>query len=163
VIPFEKHLNAYEGKMPPPLPATPRKKASNAAVWVIGIVSVLAIIGHIGVKSDEAAEQAAPSCKSNFTKCANIREMANNYKDWGLGEIECKWAADKAAKYGTPEWSWMTFTKFGNGNDPVTGSATLIDDDVKFQNGFGAMVHSEVHCEYDFRAKKVINVSIQPR
>lgn len=162
MMPFEKHLNAYEGKTPPPLPpAAPRKKPSNAAVWVIGIVSVLAIIGSIGQKFDNAAETAAPSCKSDFTKCADIREMANNYKDWGLGEIKCKWAADKAAKYGTPEWSWMTFTKFNNG--PITGSATLIDDDVKFQNGFGAMVHSKVYCEYDFRAKKVINVSIQPR
>ena len=105
----------------------------------------------------------APSCKSDFTKCADIRDMANNYGGWSHGEFECKWEADKLAKYGTPEWSWMTFTKFYNGNDPATGTATLIDDDVKFQNGFGAMVHSRVECQYDFRAKKVINVNISAK
>jgi len=163
VIPFEQHLNRYEGKQPPPLPPPSQKPRNGdlkkAGLAVLGALGLLAVIGQIGISSDNAAEKAAPTCTSDFTKCVDIRDMANHFKEWRHAAFDCKWEADKRAKYGTPEWSSLyTFGKFYNG--PITGTATLIDDDVKFQNGFGAMAHSEVHCEYDFRAKKVINVSI---
>jgi hypothetical protein len=40
---------------------------------------------------------------------------------------------------------------------------TLIERDAQFQNGFGAMVHSQVICKYDMKEKTVLDVTISER
>jgi hypothetical protein len=61
----------------------------------------------------------------------------------------------------------MAVVKFGSfyrGNNYITsGIAVAIEDDAQFQNMYGAMVHSEVRCTYDLKAKRVIDVVISER
>jgi hypothetical protein len=110
-----------------------------------------------------SASQAPPTCKSDWTKCADNRDMANNFDGWFHVKFGCKTAATDRAKYGTPEWPTFFFSSFYPGTNYSTGIVTLIEPDAKFQNGFGAMVHSRVQCEFDLRADKVINVTIAQR
>jgi hypothetical protein len=73
-------------------------------------------------------------------------------------------AAEKEAKYGDPKWSWVPFGSFLTGKNYVTtGKVTLIDNDVQFSNGFGAMVHSTVRCIYNLNTKAVLDVFISER
>lgn len=70
-------------------------------------------------------------------------------------------AAERAAKFGTPEFPWLAFGTFHKGRDYVdTGIAYAYEDDAKFQNGFGAMVHSVVQCKYDLTLHQVLDVQI---
>jgi hypothetical protein len=110
-----------------------------------------------------AAVPATPSCKSDWTKCTDNSDMANNYGGWFDVKYDCKKQANDLAKYGTPEWPWLAFSSFYPGTNYSTGIVTVIEPDAKFQNGFSAMVRSRVVCEYDLRAKRVINVSIGAR
>lgn len=86
--------------------------------------------------------------------------MVNNYKGWFDARYACKLEATDRAKYGTPEWPSFFFSHFYPGTDFSTGFATLIEPKAKFQNGFGAMAHSQVVCRYDLRTKQVIGVNI---
>jgi len=132
-----------------------------AAVLVLG-----SIIGSNldGGSKNEAPVSVANSCKADWTKCADNADMANTYKDWFSAKYGCKNAASKLARFGTPEWPWLYFGTFLKGNDYATkGIAVLFEDGAKFQNGFGAMAHVEVRCEYDLRAKKVIDVTISAK
>jgi len=40
------------------------------------------------------------------------------------------------------------------------GVERFLEDDAQFQNGFGAMSHVQVVCDYDFGAGTVVNVKI---
>ena len=90
--------------------------------------------------------------------------MANNYSGWISAQLSCQRAAEKMAKYGTPQWphSWIpNFNYFHKGSAyKETGRAMLIEDDAQFQNGFGAMVHSTVTCTYNLNAETVTDVNI---
>ena len=63
----------------------------------------------------------------------------------------------------TPEWPDLMFARFLPGDDYKSGTATLLDQDVKFQNGFSAMVRARVTCLYDLRRAAVISVKINER
>jgi hypothetical protein len=118
--------------------------------------------------SDEATKSSnakpADPCNSDWSKCADNSQMANNFKEWSRGKVACKYAANEKARYGTPVWPWLAFSSFYPGTNYVTsGIAVLIERDAQFQNGFGAMVHSRVECTYDLRAEKVTDVIISER
>jgi hypothetical protein len=103
-------------------------------------------------------------CRSDWAKCADNEQLANSYSQWTKAQVACKFEANAQAKYGTPTWPWLPFGRFYKGKDYVSsGRAVLIEPDAQFQNGFGAMVHSEVTCAYDLRAQRVIDVSISAR
>ena len=71
------------------------------------------------------------------------------------------YAAKKLAKYGSPSFPFIYFTRFHRGSDYVrTGLATLIEPEAEFQNGYGAMVHSVVTCKYDLNSQQVVDVSV---
>jgi len=116
-----------------------------------------------GGNSNSTAPPAKPetACKADWTKCVDNSEMANNFDGYHKAEYACKRQATDLAKYGTPEWPWFAFGSFYPG--PNTGTVTLIERDAKFQNGFGAMARSRVECQYDFRANKVVDVTISQR
>jgi hypothetical protein len=133
------------------------------ALTGIGILFILAVIGFKAGDSAPSAP-ASPSCKSDWTLCTDNSDMANNYKGWFDVKYDCKEQATDMAKYGTPEWpSAFYFASFYPGTNYKTGLVTVIEPKAKFQNGFGAMVHSKVVCEYDLRTKKVTNVTISAR
>ena len=77
------------------------------------------------------------------------------------GSDDCKVEATNQAKFGTPEWPSLYFSKFHSGTDYRTGNVTLVEPEARFQNGFGAMEHLQVYCRYNLRTKKVISVSRQ--
>lgn len=111
---------------------------------------------------DKVAENAKPQngCKTDWSKCADNADMMNNYGGMFDARFSCKSAAAELAKYGTPEFPWLYFfTSYKPGNDYVTsGVAVLSEKGAKFQNGFGAMAHVQLVCEYDLLQKKVTNV-----
>jgi hypothetical protein len=112
-------------------------------------------------REQEAAENA---CRNDWSKCADNGEVVNKYSDWTMVRVRCQREANEQARYGDPEWPWLSFGTYLKGTDYVkTGLAVAIEKDAKFQNGFGAKVHSEVICRYDLRSQKVISVSIAPR
>jgi hypothetical protein len=108
--------------------------------------------------------KTSASCKEAWRLCADNAEIANNYDGWIRAQNSCQDAAEKMAKYGTPQWphSWIpNFNFFHKGSDyKETGRAVLIEDDAQFQNAFGAMVHSTVTCTYNLDSETVIDLSI---
>jgi len=114
--------------------------------------------------SSTDVDAQASLCHSDWSKCKDNDELANNYSPWMRAKLACKSEANTQVRYGSPEWPWLPFGTFRGGEDYVTsGIAILIEPDAQFQNGFGAMVHSRVECTYDLRAKRVINVDISER
>jgi hypothetical protein len=104
------------------------------------------------------------ACEVDWTKCTSNAQLANNYGGWIDAKVDCKIAAEKKARYGSPTWPWPAFSSFYPGNGYITtGIAELIEPDAQFQNGFGAMVHSRVDCVYDLRSNRVTNVIIDQR
>ncbi|HWI27238.1 MAG TPA: hypothetical protein VN668_09735 [Stellaceae bacterium] len=162
-----------------PKAAVKNQKARNGCLGLIGLIVLLTVIGSLAGNNDnsssskndngtptksDAAVPAQPSCKTDWTQCADNADLVNNYDGWTHVQFECKDAANDHAKYGTPKWPWFAFSTFLKGTNYVTsGIAVAIEKDAQFQNGFGAMVHSEVVCSYDLRAKHVQDVSITAR
>jgi hypothetical protein len=114
--------------------------------------------------SDNALAPDPEKCKSDWSRCADNADIVNNYSNYSNAQVACKEAANARARYGDPVWPWLYFSTFEKGTDYVTsGTATLIEPDAEFQNGFGAMEHSRVICSYDLRAQQVVNLDVVPR
>lgn len=102
------------------------------------------------------------ACKADWSRCQTQEELISNFRGISQARVSCKMAAVDVAKYGTPDFPWIPFAQFyPRENSTETGKITLIDTDVKFQNGFGAMVKSEAECFYDLENERVINISIR--
>jgi len=101
-------------------------------------------------------------CVSDWSKCADNKDLISNYDGMIDATTDCQIAAEKLAKYGDPEWDWSRFGKYYDGKDYVnTGKIIIVDNRVKFQNGFGAMKKSTVECSYDLKSEKVLNIDIK--
>ena len=134
-------------------------------IWGIPAIGVLIAIGSmVPAPAPGPTQAAALSCKTDWTKCADNADMANNFKGWFDVKYDCWKQAADMAKYGTPEFpSLFYFSSFRPGTDFSTGKVTVIENDAKYQNGFGAMARSRVVCDYDLNTHKVINVKIDSR
>lgn len=108
------------------------------------------------------AEANAPTCKNHWKHCADDDDLVNNYKNMYVAKADCKSAAQRGATFGTPEWSWYPFGSYLSGsNGPKTGRVTLVDADVKFENGFGAKQRVQVQCVYDFNKESVQSIELR--
>jgi hypothetical protein len=72
---------------------------------VVGVVVLLAMFGHKNDGSSSssapsAASVSAPSCKTDWKLCADNSDMANNNAVYERARFECKYEANKLAKYG---------------------------------------------------------------
>ena len=144
------------------VPPNPVKKTNAFGIGCLAVIAFIVVISFIGSLGKNTTSEAT-SCRSDWTLCTDNADMANNYSGWSDAKFACKSAADNQARYGTPEWPWLAFSTFlKGGNYKTSGVATLIEPDAKFSNGFGAMVHSEVLCRYDLRAKKALDVTVVP-
>jgi hypothetical protein len=124
------------------------------------LLGLLALISIGSMFSSVGRTATVPTCRSDWTKCADNSDMVNNYKGMTVAQDDCMFEATKQAMYGTPEWPWgYHFSHFYRGNDFSTGIVTLIEPDAKFQNGFGAMARTRVVCSYDLRNKKTLWVT----
>jgi hypothetical protein len=115
-------------------------------------------------RTNDDPKAKATGCQLDWTKCSDNEDVVNNYGKWSEVEVDCKMQAEKQARYGTPVWPWLAFGSFYKGTNYVSsGIAVVIEPDAQFQNGFGAMVHSQVECTYDLGARRAISVDISPR
>lgn len=117
---------------------------------VLGALIVLGIIAWNVFTS--VKESISPSCYSQITQCKDNEDVANNFEGIKTAQWRCRLMADKLANYGSPEWpAWGAFTSFSTGSDfPSRNAVTLLDNDVRFENGFGAKERTPLRCEYDF-------------
>jgi hypothetical protein len=112
----------------------------------------------------KAHEDTHPTCATNWMVCTNNTDLVKNNPTWFKIQLACQLAANKAARYGEPKWGWVPFGKYLPGNGyRATGTITAIDDDVRFQNGFGVYGRSRVVCIYDLRNGLVANMSVTPQ
>jgi hypothetical protein len=154
------------------------QKPINLAMAIYPIVVVFMLIGlaiclsawFVRVPEQQPtpiaqpAPQVAPSCKTDWTLCADNADMANHYDGWSHdARVDCKIAAKHAARYGTPEFSAPNFAAYLPGDDYKSGIVTVIDNGGQYSNAFGAMVHARTTCTYDLRQRSVIDIKIEPR
>lgn len=132
-------------------------------VWLtFGLVAMTA-----GIMSGCSVDETSPHgpCKLDWKKCADNAEIMNEAPGPAIhAQVACKMAANRLAKFGTPEWpSWPSpvFSTFNAGDSALkTGILILVEKDAKFSNGFGAMAHVEVRCTYDMNADRVVDVTV---
>lgn len=102
------------------------------------------------------------ACRSDWTKCETNGDVVKNHKAMITARNECKDAAERQARFGSPEWPWFAFRSFRPGDDaPKKGVVTLIEPEAKFSNQFGAMARVIVSCTYSLRENMVLNVNIK--
>lgn len=142
-------------------------KASYPIVICAGVIGGIIWLAAANAPDPSTApvakiEAPAPTCKTDWTLCADNADMANNFGGWSQAQVHCKIAATDAAKYGTPEFHWpFYFGSFRRGDDYRSGTVTVIDDDGQYSNGFGAIVHARTTCTYDLRQKRVVDIKIE--
>ena len=147
---------------------TAKGKSRHGCLTAVGVIFLIGIvaaaIGNLSPSQQQSSGPQGSGCSSDWTKCIDNADLVNHYRDWTRVQVDCKDAAEKQARYGTPKWPWLAFGKFLRGDDYMKkGVAIAVEDDAQFQNGFGAMVHSMVTCTYDLRANRVLNVAIIAR
>jgi hypothetical protein len=134
------------------------------AVGIALTIGALFIVVPILSSIEDASERNSPTCKSDYHRCADNGQLLRDYEHAFDVKFFCKREATARASYGEPQWPSRdadTFQYHYSGDSYVkTGQATVIEHDARFQNGFGAMVHSTVTCTYDLNTKKVVDVSI---
>jgi hypothetical protein len=134
---------------------------------LIAVFVILALFDDNSGPKREGIDQTngagASDCKADWSKCKNNSEIANDYEGMTTAQVACKFYASKLAKYGEPNWPWLSFSHFTPGDDaPRTGVLHLREPDAQFQNQFGAMAHVDVDCSYDLKNKKVVDAIIFP-
>jgi hypothetical protein len=151
------------------------RKPRTATEYVVGLLGVVALIvvwknipppskGKVSIAGAEIGGQLPyPTCKTDYTKCKDNTDLHEHNEAVHSLRYDCKTQATKLAKYGDPQWSGPLefFAHFRTGADePKTGKAILIDKSARFQNGFGAMVHTAVICKVDLTGEYVVDVHI---
>lgn len=128
----------------------------------VGCVIILITVGIIGLaylsngtNKPESDLNKPPEdlqitqCRTDWTKCTDNEQVVEKYSGWSKVTFDCKMQANKQARHGSPSWSWVPFGRYRGGDNYVTsGIAFAIDEDVQFQNMFGAKVNSRVVCTY---------------
>ena len=109
-----------------------------------------------------ASARAASECKQNYSSCSSNEMLINKYSGMLDAKVACKIEGKKLAKWDT-QWrdGVLLFSLYFEGNDyPSTGVIRIQDDDVKFQNGFGAWQTRSVRCKYNLKSKSVDYVEV---
>ena len=101
-------------------------------------------------------------CKKDWKQCVDNAMLINEYSGMYKVKAACQVEANSRAKYGKPDWSWVPFGTYYKGKRYIdTGVVEVVDNTVKFQNGFGAMKRSTVNCKYDLNSNKITALSIR--
>jgi hypothetical protein len=105
-----------------------------------------------------------PSCASDWKLCADNADLMQNYSNMIRVRSRCRTEANTHAKFGDPKWSSGVFGRYRKGSDYIsTGRVTMGEDDVQFQNAFGAWQHMKAICIYDLNSDKVDSVELLER
>jgi len=127
------------------------------AYWVILLCFFSLVFMLTNGKDTEVAKET--TCTSDYKKCKDNADMANNYSEWFDAQYACKEKFGELVKYGTPEYKLgdsYAFSSFLGGDDyPQKGIATLIAK-VAVPNEFGTKVNGEQICVFNLDTKRVI-------
>ena len=136
-------------------------KVTYPLIIILFIIFILLTSGTTEVNREEKANRTG--CEYFWEQCKDNTEFMNvNQSILTRIQVDCKFEANDLAKFGTPEWPWVPFGSYYN-DDSIKNDATitLVESDVKFSNGFGAMVKSEVYCTYDLKNDEIIYLDIR--
>lgn len=114
-------------------------------------------------KEKEAeAERALVACRKDYTQCRTQEELYNNF-DLIPARVACKSEAKGRANYGDPDFPGSSFVDgyFPSQNTAKTGVITLVENEARFQNAFGAMRRVSIKCTYDLKAEKLLYLNIE--
>jgi zinc ribbon protein len=152
-----------------PIAATKKQKAQTVAGIGCGCVMVAVIAFFAWAINEghniEDQEKAHPTCVSDYKKCTDNKDVVEHHQSrTGISmTIECKAAAEQAAKYGTPELPFFAFGMYRSGRSYIdSGIAVLVENDAQFKNGFGASEHVIATCFYDL-AQNQARVTLIPK
>ena len=132
-------------------------------IVVIIIIVSLSYAVHEG-ENIESAEKLHPTCVTNYRLCKDNADLVEHHRPVnGIKlSIECKTAAEEAARYGDPDIPFFGFGYYYTGHSYIdTGVAVLIEKDAKFKNVFGTPVSSTVVCSYDLTSHRA-SVNVTP-
>lgn len=104
--------------------------------------------------AEEKRSNPLKYCKTDWSACTTTEMLIENYSEVSQIQKKCEKATGMLAKWDyqftyTPAYS----SYYNSPSDLKEGKLRLIDDDVKFQNGFGAWRRISVVCYYDLKAK----------
>jgi hypothetical protein len=101
------------------------------------------------------------ACGDDWRQCVDNTQLVDHYDGYSRVQSACQRRATEMARYGDPDFPWLSFGTYFTGTDYVeTGIAVSIEPRAQFQNGFGAMVNTRVVCRYDLRAGEVLSVEL---
>jgi len=110
----------------------------------------------IEVSAEEEKQAAEAACRSDLQCWSDKQSLA--------ADGPCRRAIERLAKY---DFEWTTglltprFSKIAWANEK-RGSIVYFGDQIKFQNGFGAMQTHTYSCTWDPDTKMVLDVSARP-
>ena len=167
-----------------PPPQEPRAPISKKPWIVFGLIVVLAVALGLArnappEKSAEADTPAAasaaasappappsPTCENDWTKCEDNAGVANHYQRFYQVQGACRNEANRVARFGEPDWGgWLSspFGRFMKGDSALkTGRMTLVENETRVPTAVGAKQLAQMICEFDLRANKVVNLTIEP-
>jgi hypothetical protein len=153
-------------KPPPPPNVKPPRDYSEIGLFIrrfLIFVIIMVVIAAIG-KANQPPNPEDVACSLDYRKCHDNSHMINTYSHMFIAKTRCQTELSKSVRYGSPEWGWVPFGYFYNGEDYIrTGIVRITDEEVKIQNMFGAKVNSVVECHYDFNNESARIVSTSER
>ncbi|MCG5526833.1 MULTISPECIES: SH3 domain-containing protein [Halorhodospira] len=122
------------------------------------------LVGHEseGYVFTEVLHDTRPEgCHDNWTKCKDNKDLINNYAGITDAQISCERAASELAKYGDPDFPFISFGRFRQGDNYIEeGVIELIENEAKMSNAFGSMLRVRIHCYYDLETEQVVDIDI---
>lgn len=109
------------------------------------------------------------TCQQDWRKCADNRQLVENYSRWNVIAGECQDAAYRfIAPYGTPNrntrYDTARFFSFIVGDDyPKTGIAVATAPNFEYSDASGARRSAWLNCTYDMRKERVVDVKFGDR
>jgi len=134
----------------------------RAAKWLMPIglsIGLGAWLSYSEPGMSSAAEEERATCRNDYTACASQEELVDTYPDMTEAHTSCKRAARKLSSYGDADLPFFSFESyFPYENSAKSGKISLIENNARFQNEFGAMEHVKLKCAYDLKTKKVLEI-----
>jgi zinc-ribbon domain len=133
-----------------------KRQEFGAGCGVVILVAIGAFVVWVTNEVDKIreAERTSPTCRSDYTKCADNKELVERHysNHDALITVQCAFQAKQLAKFGEPELPWAPFKTYYPGRSYIEkGVAILIEKDAKYKNGFNASVRTTAICTYDLK------------
>jgi len=142
---------------------TAQDSLRNWLSLVLAGVVIAVYFSFAGDGGEGSREKSANSnnCVSDWRKCNNTSELVENNDQITMAQQRCETAADRQANYGEPEFPFIAFSSYLPDEEAFEkGKVTLLEDQAKFENQYGAMTKVEARCVYDLKSKSVVSFEI---